>query len=578
MTYFFYKIDNMRKQINFYIGQENLKGFTGFLAEENLFLIIEINENFNREEGNKLISEIKRRFNHQKIENLNQLDSFFNQIAIDNNLPTEVSLAVIFFKDDIAYLKTVNEGVVFLRRKNKVEKIISGKQTASGYIYLDDLFILTTFNFLNKVSDFFEIKKILNKDKAEEIINDITPFLKKKEDYGLIALFIKIRQEEEFRKKYFCFLINKHFFSSFNQSLTSKKTLTYLIITILSLIFFWSVILGYQRRKETEINSRIEKTRRMVFSKLDEAEGIAFLNLDKASQLLNEAKKEVSVLKKELKMKNKKIEEIEKLIAQKENEIIKKEIKNYQEFYDLAVDKKDAEGERFFLENEFLFILDKNQGVIYRLSLEKKSLKKYNHSKIKKASLVFSYGEKIYFFVNDEGVFEIIDNDQVKKIIEKDENWGKIEDIFTYNGNLYLLDVKNDEIYKYIPSDKGFSSKISYFKQGEAVDLNGANSLAIDSAIYIGLNRSVLKFTSGVKEDFKNNFPRKNLSIKKIYTNKELNKIYIWDKKNGLIYILTKNGDYQEQISSEIIKKAYDFIVYKDKIFLLLKSKIYTIE
>jgi hypothetical protein len=354
--------------------------------------------------------------------------------------------------------------------------------------------------------------------------------------------------------------------------------LTYLLVLILFFIFVWSVILGYQRRKESEINNRIEKTKKIVSSKLEEAEEIAFLNLDKASQLLSEAKKEVSVLKQEVKTKNKKLEEIEKIIAQKESEIIKKETKNYQEFYDLAIDRKEAKGERFFLQNDSLFILDKDGGVIYRLSLEKKSLEKYSHPKIKKSSLIASYEEKIYFFVEDEGIFEMVDKDKIKKIIEKDPNWGKIQDVSTYNGNLYLLDIKNDEIYKYFPSGNGFSSKTSYFKMGEAVDLEDANSLAIDSAIYIGFSQSILKFISGVKEDFKNNFPNKNLTIKKIYTDKELSKVYVFDKKNGLIYVLTKNGDYQQQISSEVIKKASDFVVYKDKIFLLLKNKIYTIE
>jgi hypothetical protein len=567
----------MRKQINFYLGEENLTGFTGFLAEENLFLIIEIKENFTKEEGNKLISEIKQKFISQTIENLHQLDNFIKQVIIENNLPTDISLAVIFFKDNIAYLKTVNEAVIFLRRKNKVEELISGTQTASGYIQFDDIFILTTVEFINQLKKSFEIKNVLNKKEPEEIINEIAPFLKANNDYGLIALFVKIKKDEE-RRNYFGFLEDKNFFSLFNQSIGRKKTLTYLLILIIFFIFVWSVILGYQRRKESEINNRIEKTKKIVTSKLEEAEEIAFLNLDKASQLLSEAKKEVSILKQEVKTKNKKLEEIEKIIAQKESEIIKKETKNYQEFYDLAIDRKEAKGERFFLQNDSLFILDKDGGVIYRLSLEKKSLEKYSHPKIKKSSLIASYEEKIYFFVEDEGIFETLDKDKIKKIIEKDPNWGKIQDVSTYNGNLYLLDVKNDEIYKYFPSGNGFSSKTSYFKMGEAVDLEDANSLAIDSAIYIGFSQSILKFISGVKEDFKNNFPNKNLTIKKIYTDKELNKVYVFDKENGLIYVLTKNGDYQQQISSEVIKKASDFVVYKDKIFLLLKNKIYTIE
>jgi len=568
----------MEKKINFYLGSENLNGFTGYLVEDNFFLIIEIEEGFAKEEGNKLITEFKQRFIAEKIENLHQLDEFIKKFIIDNNLPSGVSLAISFFKDNIVYLKTINEGVVFLRRKNKVEEIISGTKTASGYLQVDDVFILTTFNFINKLQNYFEIKNVLNKKEPEDVINEITPFLKDNNDHGLIALFVKTIKEKEKSKNYFAFLEDKNFFSLFNRQIAPKKTLTYLFILIIFFIFVWSVILGYQRRKEIDINNRIEKTRKIVFSKLEEAEEISFFNLDKASQLLNEAKKEVSFLKEELNKKNNKVEEIEKIIAKKENEIIKKQTKNYQEFYDLNVDRKEAKGDRFFLQNSFLFVLDKEAGVIYRLSLEKKSLEKYSHEKIKKSSLIASYNEKIYFFVDGEGIFQLIDRNKIKKIIEKDPDWGEIKDMSTYNGNIYLLDIKNDEIYKYIPSDSGFSSKTSYFKGGEALNLDDANSLAIDSSIYIGFSQSIFKFTKGIKEDFKNNFPNKNLTIKKIYTDKELSKLYVFDKYNGLIYILTKDGNYQEQIFSEIIKKASDFVVYKDKIFLILKNKIYIIE
>jgi len=564
----------MRKQISFYLGEEKPEGFTGYLAEGNLFLIFVIKENFTKEEGNKLISSFKQKLGSSSIENLSQLDDFIKQVIFDNNLPTGLSLAAVFFKDDIAYLKTINEGKIFLRRKNKVEEIICGTQTASGYLQLDDIFILTTDEFITRIK---EIKNVLNKEEPIEIINEITPFLKKESDKGLIALFVKLKKEEEVGNRLF-FLENNNFLSLFNQSEGKKKTLTYLLLIIIFFIFIWSVVLGYKRRKESEINNQIERTKKIVFSKLEEAEEIAFLNLERAIQLLNEAKEETTVLKEKVKNKSKKIEEIEKKITEKENQIIKKETKNYQEFYDLSVDKKEAKGDRFFLQNDFLFILDKDEGVIYRLSLEKKSLEKYHHPKIKKSSLIAAYDEKIYFLVEDEGIFQIVDKDKAKKIIEKDPQWVEIKDISTYNGNLYLLDVKSDEIYKYLAVDSGFSSKTSYFKSGEAIDLEDANSLAIDSSVYIGFSQTILKFTRGIKEEFKNNFPNKNLVIKKIYTDKEINKVYVWDKENGLIYILNKNGEYQEQIFSIIIKKAFDFVVYKDKIFLLLKNKIYSIE
>jgi len=568
----------MKKKINFYLGEEKLNGFSSYFLEENFFLIIEIKENFNKEKGYRLINELKQISIDERINNLYQLDEFINQFIIDNNLPTSLSLAAIIFKDNVVYLKTINEGVIFLKRKNKVVEIISKNQNASGYIEVGDLFVLTTFSFVNKLKDFFDIKNILIKKEPKDFIFEITPFLKNNNDDGLVALLIKIEKEETKSEDYFSFLRDKNFLSFFNQQINQKKTLTYLFVLVIFFIFVWSVILGYQRRKEVEINNRVQKTRNIIFSKLEEAEQIAFFNLYKASQLINEAKKEIDFLKKDLNIKNKKIDEIEEIIYRKENEIMKKEIKNYKEFYDLTVDRKEAKGDKFFLQNELLFVLDKNGGIIYSLSLEKKSLKKYSHQKVKKASLIASYNEKIYFFVADEGIFQFIDKDKIQMVIEKDSDWGEIKDISTYNGNIYLLDIKNDEIYKYVPSNSGFSLKTSYFQTGEAINLQGANSLSIDSSIYIGFSKSIFKFTKGIKEDFKNHFSNKYLSIKKIYTDKELNKVYLFDKDNGLIYILNKNGDYQQQIFSEIIKKASDFVVYKEKIFLLLKNKIYTIE
>jgi len=574
----------MDKQINFYLGREGDNGFTGYLAEDNFFLIIQITESYNKERGNKLILNIKQKINSYAIENLYQLEEFVQKIIIENNLPADFSLAAVFFKNNIAYLKTVNYGKIFLKRKNQLEEIISGNQSASGYIQLFDIFVLTTKTFTEKLQEKKDIKHFFNYNNPSEIINEITPILKSNDDSNLIALFIQIKEEQ----KESDFKINsknplddlKKFFSKYldRENINKKKTITYGLILIIFLIFIWSVFLGYKRRKEKEVNDRIKKTEQLVFSKLEKAEEIAFLNLEQAQILINEAKKETEDLKKQVNTKNKKIEEIDKIIIEKENQLIKKEAKNYQEFYDLTVDNKDAVGDELFLDKDTLLILNKNQGTIYALSLEKKSLEKFNNEKIKNAKIIAADNEKIYFFVEGEGVYQIFDKKKIKKIIDKDKDWGQIIDISTYNGNLYLLDIKKDEVYKYLPTGDGFSSKTSYFKTGEAVDLGDANSLAIDSSLYIGFSQAIFKFTSGIKESFKNNFPNKNFQIKRIYTDKETTKVYVWDKSNGVIYILTKNGEYQEQITSAAIKAATDFVVYQNKIFLLAKNKIYTIE
>jgi hypothetical protein len=88
----------------------------------------------------------------------------------------------------------------------------------------------------------------------------------------------------------------------------------------------------------------------------------------------------------------------------------------------------------------------------------------------------------------------------------------------------------------------------------------------------------MFKFTSGLQDAFKTNLPDGNINVTKIFTNRDLEKVYGWDKKRGAVYIMGKNGDYQEQINSKILSTGSDFTVYKNYIFVLQGSKIYKIE
>ena len=575
----------MDKRINFYLGKENNAGFTGYLTENNFFLIIEIDQDYEKEKGNNLIFDIKQKLDSQTLINLQQFEDFIQKIIIDNNLPTHFSLAAAFFKNNIIYLKTINNGKIFCKRDRQIVEIISGNQSASGYFKFNDIFVLTTKKFINKLEKSKGINDFLQYRNANEIIEAITPVLKNNDDTGLISLFIQIKKEEQeeitsyYSKESFLLQLKKIFRINFTKlNFDSKRIITYFILLIIFFVFIWSVILGYQRRQEKILNSRIEKVKKEVLDKLSQAEEVAFLNLGQARDLIKEANTQLNDLKKEIKKKNAKIDQIEKMIIEKENQIIKKERKNYQEFYDLSLDRKEAYGDRFFLEDDNLFILDKKGGIIYKLSLEKKSLEKISHQKIKKAKMLASYNNKIYFFVDNEGIYEVGELEKINQVIKNDKDWGEIKDISTYNGNIYLLDVKKDEVYKYIPTETGFSEKNSYFNRGEAVDLNQAHSLTIDGSLYIGFSKFILKFITGVKESFKNNFPTDDFQIEKIYTSKEISNLYVWDKVNGSVYILTKDGEYQKQLNSGIINQSSDFVVYKNKLLFLRQNKIYIIE
>ncbi|MFA6081124.1 MAG: hypothetical protein WC741_01825 [Patescibacteria group bacterium] len=572
-----------KKDVNFYLGHEKSDGFSGFVDENNLFLTIEIETGITPQKGRELMIFIRDRINTIKIENLQQFDFFISNIIKEKNLPLGFSLSAGYLKENIFYLKTINQGRIYIRRNKKLVLLIERNATASGFTQEDDVYIFTFSKFMKLLGEEEGLNKKFDHRPISEIIEEITPELLVLDDHGTAALFLKFKKFEEeiksvndfFEKpggRIFPFNL-KDFYLRFGQ----QKTLTFITVFILGLILFWSVGLGYLRRSSENNQKTINITRDLISQKLDQAEQVSFLNMTSALNLISDSKIEIEKLKKEVGPKNNQIIELEKLIIDKENKILKKEEKSYQEFFDLTVDNKNAKGSRFYLSNDMLLILDKNNGVLFNFSLDNKSLDKDQLSELKKSSLIALSEEKKYFFIEGSGAYQLI-NGKATKVIENDKEWGKIIDLAVFNGNIYLLDQGKNEIWKYMSAETGFGTKSSYFGSGQSIDLSQANSLTIDGSIYLAGNSVIFKYTSGLRDGLKVNFPDGNINAAKIFTSKDLEKVYVWDKKRGIIYIMGKNGDYQEQVNSKILSTGSDFIVYKDIIYVLQGSKIYKIE
>ena len=217
------------------------------------------------------------------------------------------------------------------------------------------------------------------------------------------------------------------------------------------------------------------------------------------------------------------------MIIDSENKILKKK-KKYTEFFDLTVDDKNAKGDKIYLSNDRLLVSDKTRGVLYELSLDKKSLDKDQSNEVKKSTLIALSEEKKYFYVEGAGVYQIIDG-KTNKIIEDDKDWGKIVDLEVFNSNIYLLDQGKDQIWKYMVAESGFGSKSSYFQSGQSVDLSQVNSLSIDGSVYLAGDAIMIKYTSGLRDGFKIDLPDGSANINKIFTTRDLEKVYGWDKR-----------------------------------------------
>lgn len=610
-----------------YLGKDFEDGYIGYFTTEHLFLVLAIEEGITHEEGDDLLQNMKAHLVRAHLHNLAKFESTISDLILKLNIPASFSLSAGLLHDNVLYVKTAGKGQVYMRRGNNLAKLLSGDNSASGYLKQFDCMVFTTSKLHGVLGDLEDIKVFMDLNTPEDIVENMKVQQYDEEDRGVIALFVEVAlpkkevpqeldldsvydsedevdhiedEPNEYEKER---ELEKHIRSDYHpppQNLfmskiaglkeqvshlnlktpaqfKKSKKLTMIIVAVIFVVLVWSVVFGYQRRAAAELDKKVQTTKDLVNQKITDAEGVSFLDIERSMALLAEARTEIDKLKQEVGSKKaEEITELETMIKEKETQIVKKEEKQYTEFYDLALENKDAQGSTMALEGENVAILDEKKGRVYVLSMTKKSLEKRTATQASTSRLVSMYKDKVYMF-GGNGVSEFTGIDKAKEAIPYDPEWGEITGIAMYGGNIYMLDKEKGDVYKYVVTAKGFSEKSSYF-QSEQSDLNNATSIAIDSSVYIANGNTVIKYTRGAKDEFKTAFPTADVSITKIYTSAEVEKVFAWDKKKGLIYILNKNGAYERQLKSELLTKSQDFFIYKNAAYILSGQKIYKMD
>lgn len=565
-----------------YLAKNKSERYVGVINQTPFFVVLEIPSGVSYEDGEKVTHAIRSALLLTTFTTLADFENFFFEEFKKHNLPITSSVAAGYLKDDVLYLKTVGDGEVLINRRSKIAKLLTNDLSASGRVQNDDVILFTTKQLQQFFSKENDLKNLLSLKKINEFERTISKTVNDKNDagVGMVAVYLSENKQIEMGSAVKNGWLKSLYFDLQLKTREAgrKKTLTVVTMVIIGVFLIWSVGFGVQRRRLADQQKQIEATKSLVTTKLNQAEEVAFLNMSQAVSLIADARGDVAGLEKKLNGSNKdQINKVKDLINQKEAAITKKEEKKFDEFYDLALDEKNASGIKLSLNSGNLAIFDQKNAKAYLLSLAAKSLIKREDSAIGTADLYGFFGDDIYLVSQKTGVLKY-QSSTFKKVIEPDKDWGLLKELEIYNGNLYLVDAAKNDIYKYIPTATGFSEKSSYFGAGEAPVMNSVNSLAIDSSLYLGFESTVLKFTGGVRDAFKTSYPQASVKIAKIFTDKDEESVYVWDKNNGSVYILSKKGEYVRQIDSSILKKASDFIVYQNKIYLLLGSKIYTIE
>jgi len=578
----------MDTEYSVYLGQEQKNGFTGFLSEQNFFCVVEIFDGFTNEQGEQLMSALAE-VGAAQFDSLGGFDASVTGILKRLNTPMDTSIALGYKKNNLLYLKTVGTGEIYISRGKSFETIVKGDNIASGKYHSKDIFTFTTSFFTESLKGITHIKSLLHKHLT---IRDFPEHIKQtigtEDDTGAVALFIsfgahtEIAQGEEAQKENFIAKLRESVQSGMNSALSMdkrKKIIIGLILLICIGLFGWNVkrsvtenggIRIGQGQSYDEKKSLIETTLEKAGTKTDAvSEGL---------QLLQEAKDNLSSLKK-TSPQNKKEEltTLEVKIKDIESSLLKRESKDAPEHYDFGIEEKGATGTKMYLFEDKAFVLNP-EGKIYILALEKKALEKRKLSgKVSADSLIAGYEKNAFVLNPSEGIIRIDEDRKSKVIIPRETQWSDIVSMHVYNGNVYLLDGGNNALYKYSVTTDGYGDRVSYFK-GSYNEMDKSSTFAIDISVYVSNSDSVTKYTAGLRDDFKLTIPGENITLSKVITHSDQKELYIWDKKNNALYITTRDGTYERQVTASLLGQVSDVEVYNDKAYLLKGAKLYRID
>ena len=156
----------------------------------------------------------------------------------------------------------------------------------------------------------------------------------------------------------------------------------------------------------------------------------------------------------------------------------------------------------------------------------------------------------------------------------------KARDVKSYFTYLYILDIGNNQVFRYPRASLDESRRAEGgFGEGQAwlraaTDLKNAKSIAINGDLYLAESDKITAYLQG-KIDEKISFEslQTPLSVDAIYSEPEMEFVWVLDSKNRRVVCYTKEGKISAQYFSEPLKDTRDFVVDENnKIVYFLKD------
>ncbi|MBU1500383.1 hypothetical protein KKE48_05960, partial [Patescibacteria group bacterium] len=353
---------------------------------------------------------------------------------------------------------------------------------------------------------------------------------------------------------------------------------------ILILVFGVSLGLAGGKKQKQKQNQAVQSVIEEVQYKYDEAHNLLKLNPLRARSLLQSSKERIEAYKNDHKGElspelQEWLNKIETDLAGAQREY---KVDSGTEWFDFDLVKDGFRASDWEAEGGKAWVWDEATKTVAEIDLETKASRiVVGGDKIKEGSFVGFTGER-GFAVGGTAITVIEAKDGKVAAEVAGEGWNNISDSVGFGSNLYLLDKsKTGQIWKYLGVISGLSAKRSYLK-GDTYDLSEAMSMAIDGSVWVLFSDgTIVKYVQGAKDAFAVAGLDRNFEEPiKIFTSPEEENLYILDRRQTRVVVVSKTGEYQAQYEWPGMAGVKDLIVSEKlkKMFLLTGEKVFTID
>jgi len=159
-------------------------------------------------------------------------------------------------------------------------------------------------------------------------------------------------------------------------------------------------------------------------------------------------------------------------------------------------------------------------------------------------------GGRLLVLDDQRHLFSLIPGGEAAPLVLRGaQEWGSLDGAAIFGGNLYILDVASNQVWRYPPTDSGFDSERSGLL-GEA-DLSGAAALAVDGDLYLLSEKGgIRRFVHGVEEPFALAGIDRGLLAPASLAADGQGGLLVVDRGNKRLVSLSAGGEFQAQFVS----------------------------